>query len=239
MGSSKSDEILRFFKCYVQTVTDVIIDVSEEKLLQPKRWTLQQFLEDKKHSFYHQVGTFYTPSCACSAIGCLMSKKIHKIDQHVFESLYDVTGNKEPGHETRQRGKVDQICIHKYVPKNITLDNLDISTLCFMLTTTGSLNSSEMSCVKKIRDYRNDVCHIWTKNHYTTYVINKMWTELESSLMSLTCKRHIQRMIKTEFKHHRSYAIGSDETSELLEKMEKMIEVKFIHTYFCLLPPTV
>lgn len=220
MNASNSDQILRLFKCYVETVTDVMIEVADERLLQPKKWTLEQFLEDHLHLFYHQVGTFQTKTCDCPIVGCSLSKRIHKIDQRVFNSLYNATGKPKPGHNTKE-----QICICKFLPQNITLDDLDVSTLCFLLTTTAPLSTKETSSVKTIRNYRNDICHAWTKNHFTGQTISNIWADLESSLISLTCKRHTQRMIKREFQQHIQYVIGKDEVAEILEKMGKVVEV--------------
>lgn len=222
--SQYSDEIVRLFKCYVETVTDFICEYADSKILQPSRKTLQSFLEDEKHFFYHQLDGKPIPCCECPPHGCFIGRQ-RKMDKNMFLSLYDSSGTIEAGHRIISGGSVQQECIHKYIAKNIDIEDLDITMLCYMLLTKASITAVEKGHIEMVKKYRNEICHIWTENNYTSTHINTIWSELEGALIGLTTKSAKKKMIKTLFQGNKTYSIGKDDSNEILQKVEKIAEV--------------
>lgn len=220
-----SDDLLRLFKCYVDTVTAFLSDFADDKVLQTSGKTFQSFLDDEKHFFYHQFEQKRTPCCKCPPPGCSI-RRIRKMNKMMFDTFYESTGTVEPGHEVVHGGCLQQRCIHRYVARNITLDDLDTTIICFLLYTKAALNPTEEAHIGTILKYRNDICHIWsTPNSYTSINTSKIWQELDVAILGLIPKPARQKMMKTFLQTHRQYQIEKEDSkaiAEVLKKVEQM-----------------
>ena len=162
MGSVESEEFLKLFGCVIDIGTDVVGASFESNILQKYNGSFQDYLEDidNKHRFYHQFDDKKINCCKCPPAGCLIPKK-RKLEHWIFESVYVIDHtNSKPGHFLKGRnGFVQQICLSKYIARNVSTDSLDLTILVYFLIESGVLQHRESDAVKEIHDIRNELCH--------------------------------------------------------------------------------
>lgn len=220
MSDPEKKEIVRLYKCLIETVTEVVLGFADDKLLLPKGWNFQKYLEDNTHFFYHQiVGNKTVPCCACPSVGCSL-RRICSLDQYVFNTFYGDHGVEDKSHIMFSGGRVQQKCIHKFVARNIGLDDLDLSNVCVVLLTSGLLNSSERLNVEKIKEIRNYVSHI-SANCHPFNSLNSIWAELEVAVVNIA-KPCLRKKVKKEIQAHKTHDLADEDTKELLSDMKKV-----------------
>lgn len=218
MSSPESKELMKLFKCSTDVATKVMSAFAESKLLPPFSGNFQSFLNDQKHFFYHQWEQ--TKCCHCPPAGCAIRRK-NRMDHWIFNSFYNDNGIVHRKHVIKQEGIIQQRCLHKYVTRNICLDDLDITVLHFVLLSSGKLNGPEMSAVETINDKRNSICHAWSTCCFSMVQMNRIWTEIDSAVSTLS-NPILMPIFKSQIQFLRKFDIDKEEISSLSSKLDKL-----------------
>ncbi|CAC5402737.1 unnamed protein product [Mytilus coruscus] len=181
-NTREAQELLRLFKCLVDTGTDVVGAFATHRLLPTYNGSSELFLEDKKHETYHLWQPQKLLCCACPAAGCNL-KRMSPMDNWIFKKIYDDNGPEHGGHIVRNSRKVVQVCLHKYIKRNIAIHELDISAISFLLRNLANLSQNENTALDIITTERSQICHAYSMNCYPKALMNTKWTELENALI--------------------------------------------------------
>lgn len=220
MSSPESKELMKLFKCSTDVATKVMCAFAESKLLPPFSGNFQSFLDDQKHFFYHQWENKKTACCHCPPAGCAI-RRMNRMDNWIFNSFYNDNGIVNPQHIITQRGIIQQRCLHKYVTRNICLDDLDITVLHFVLKSSGKLNRQEMSAVETINDKRNSICHAWSTHCFSMLQMHSIWTDIDSAVSTLS-NPILMPIFKSQIQFLRKYDFDKEEISSLSSKLDKL-----------------
>lgn len=227
MNNNKPEEheLLRLFKCTIDTGTEVLSAFADLKLLQPYGGSFKRFLDDKKHQIFHMWQTKKLLCCTCPPAGCSF-KRIGNMDNWIFKKLYDDSGTEISGHFVRNRGTVEQVCLHKYITRNIAIHQLDISAISFLIRNYAPLTQNETTALDTIKFYRCEICHAYSMNCFSMVELNTAWTELEKALVELTqpCYRRIVQ------RHIQDVYVKKQEVTELVEKVQEVRAFK-LHVF--------
>ncbi|CAC5384308.1 unnamed protein product [Mytilus coruscus] len=218
--TSKVQELLLLLKCVVQTGNEVFSAFAIRKLRYKE--SFQQFLHDNKHEIFHLWQSKKLSCCACPAAGCNL-KRMSLMSNLVFKQMYDDIGLQDDReHIVCISGNVEQECLHKYIIRDISIHDLDLSAISFLLRNFTRLSPNEIDALDTITNYRNQICQTFAMNDFTKEFLSKAWTDLESALVYLTdftCKRHIMKQIQ----YLRTYSLEKEE--EIKELLKNIVEV--------------
>ncbi|XP_071144027.1 uncharacterized protein [Mytilus edulis] len=221
-NTPEAQELLRLYKCVIDTGADVLVPFAEDKLLKTYSGNFERFLDDKKHDLFHLWHSKKLLCCACLPAGCTLKRTGH-MDNWIFEKLYDDVGIEHTGHIIRNSGKVVQMCLHKYVKRNIGIHELDTVALSFLLQNFATLLPNEDTALVTIKRNRNKICHAHSANCYDMTFLNTAWTELEKSLVDLTSPSY-KGVMKKQIKYLRKVDLEKEEIMELLSNVEKVLQ---------------
>ncbi|VDI31382.1 Hypothetical predicted protein [Mytilus galloprovincialis] len=216
-------ELLRLYKCVVDTGTDVLTVFAKYKLLTTYNRNFKHFLDDKKHELFHLWQSRKFLCCECPPAGCNLKQTGH-MPNWIFKKIYDDSGPEDRGHIVRNSGNVVQVCLHKYVTRNIAIHELDISTISFLLRNLAVLSQNESTSLDLITTTRSQICHAYSTNCYSMAILNTTWTELENALVDLV-DPSFKRIIQKDIKHSRKADLENEEITELVQNVE---EVKIV-----------
>ncbi|VDI18935.1 Hypothetical predicted protein [Mytilus galloprovincialis] len=222
-NAREAQEFLRLFKCVVDTGADVLVPFTKNKLLTSYNGNFERFLDDKKHELFHLWHSKRLLCCACPPAGCILKRTGH-MDNWIFKKMYDDSGYEEGGHITRKNGKVEQLCVHKYVTRNIGIHELDIIALSFLLRNLANLLPNETTALDTIRTNRSMICHAYSTNCFNMALLNKAWSELDTALVDLTDPSY-KGVIKKQIKYLRMVELEKEEITELMTNVEEAIKV--------------
>lgn len=108
-----------------------------------------KFLSDRKHYFYHHWD--HTLCCACPSNKREISNNGH-MENGLFTKLYKFSKDDErTEHVKIENGNAIQRCIHSYIPKNIPIEDLEISSLCYLLLHSATLSPNDQHLVSFIK----------------------------------------------------------------------------------------
>ncbi|VDI79133.1 Hypothetical predicted protein [Mytilus galloprovincialis] len=215
-------ELLRLYKCVIDTGADVLVPFAEDKLLKTYNGNFERFLDDKKHELFHLWHSKKLLCCACPPAGCTLKRTGH-MDNWIFEKLYDDVGIEHTGHIIRNSGKVVQMCLHKYVTRNIGIHELDTVALSFLLQNFATLLPNEDTALVTIKRNRNKICHVHSPNCYDMTFLNTAWAELEKSLVDLTSPSY-KGVMKKQISYLRKVNLEKEEITELLKHVQDGIK---------------
>ncbi|CAC5423126.1 unnamed protein product [Mytilus coruscus] len=214
-----TEDHLKMFHCLVDTGADVLRNLAEICLLDNKKKSFYQFLEDEKHYFYHQFEQKIL-CCECPPHGCTVSRG--KIEAHVFNKVYEFKKERINKSHTVKNGMTNQKCLHAIHTRNVILDDLDLSDLNYFLWTKGKLIPQETAAIKIIMDTRNRICHPSSTTGIGLYELNNMWTELENAILDLSQPERYKNMVKMCIESHRERQ--ERETGKILHGMNQIKE---------------
>ncbi|CAC5405874.1 unnamed protein product [Mytilus coruscus] len=220
MSSPESKELMKLFKCSTDVATQVVCAFADSKLLHSYGGNFQKYLEDNKHFFYHQWEQKNTACCYCPPAGCTV-RRMSRMDNWIFNSFYNDNGITDRKHILKRGGTIQQRCLHKYKTRNIRLDNLDITILCFVLLNSGKLNGPETIAVETINIKRNSICHAWSTHCFSMVQLNDIWTEIESAVSTLT-NPYMMPIVKSLIQSSRKYDFDKEEIASLSTKLDKL-----------------
>ncbi|CAC5417707.1 unnamed protein product [Mytilus coruscus] len=206
-------ELLRLFKCVVATGTDVLTAFAKYKLLPTYNGNFQLFLDDKKHEIFHLWQSQKLLCCACPTSGCNL-KRMSRMDNWIFKKIYDDNG-------LENNRKIVQVCLHKYIKRNIAIHELDISVISFLLRNLANLSQNENTALDIITTKRSQICHAHSMNCIPLTVLNTTWTELENALVDLTDPSY-KGIIRNQTKYLRKVNLEKEEITELLKNFEEV-----------------
>lgn len=209
---------MQLFKCVVDTRTAVLAAYADGKLLSQYGGSFERFLDDKKHEIFHLWHSKKALCCACPSIGCIR-RRTGNMDIWIFKKLYDESGPEDKGHIVRNGGRIEQVCLHKYIPQHIAIYELDISAISFLLRNLTTLSPTEKTALDNISTYRRDICHACSTKCYTMSEINTAWTELENAFGELV-DRHYKRFVPEQIRKSRDIDLKEDAITELIYKCE-------------------
>ncbi|CAC5417726.1 unnamed protein product [Mytilus coruscus] len=219
-NSPEAQDLLRLFKCVVDTGTDVLTAFAKYKLLPAYNGNFELFLDDKKHEIFHLWQSQKLLCCACPSAGCNL-KRMNHMGNWIFKKIYDDSGPENRGHIVRNSRKVVQVCLHKFVTRNIAIDELDISVVSFLLRNLANLSPKETFALDMITTKRSQVCHAYAMTCYPMALLNTAWTELENALLDLADPSY-KRIIQKQIKYLRKVDIEKEEITELLKNVEEV-----------------
>ncbi|CAG2254400.1 unnamed protein product [Mytilus edulis] len=219
----EAQELLRLFKCVVDTGTDVLTAFAKDKLLTAYNGNFKHFLDDKKHELFHLWKSRKLLCCECPPAGCNLTQTVH-MPNWIFKRIYDETGPVERRHIVRHGSNIVQVCLHKYVTRNIAIHELDFSTILFLLQNLAKLSQTETTSLDVITTTRSKICHACSTNCYPMTLLNTTWTKLENALVDLVdpCFKQI---IRRDIKQFRKADLEKEEITELMQNVE---EVKIV-----------
>lgn len=219
-NSPEAQDLLRLFKCVVDTGADVLVPFTEDKLLKPYNGNFKTFLDNTKHEIFHLWQSKKLLCCECPPAGYNIKRMGH-INNWIFRKIYDDKGLEVGGHIVRNSRNVVQVCIHKYVTKHIGIHELDISALSCLLRNLAALLPNETSALDRITTYRSKICHAYSMNCYDISFLNTAWAELENALVELTDPSY-KRVIQKQIKYLRKVDLEKEEIKELLENVKQV-----------------
>ncbi|CAG2228689.1 unnamed protein product [Mytilus edulis] len=220
-------ELLRLYKCVVDTGTDVLTAFAKYKLLPTYNGNVKQYLNDKKHELFHLWKSRKLLCCECPPVGCNHKRTGH-MPTWIFQKLYDDTGPEERTHIVRNNRTIVQVCLHKYVTRNIAIHELDFSTILFLLRNLGVLSQNETASLDLITTTRSQICHAYSMNSFTMAFLNTTWTKLENALVDLV-DPPFKRIIRNDIKQLREADLKKERITVLMKNVE---EVKLIVSIF-------
>lgn len=227
-NKSESQELLRLFKCVVDTGTEVLSAFAGSKLLPTYNGCFIRFLDDKKHQIFHLWQSKKFLCCACPAAGCNLKRTGH-MDKWIFKTLYDDNGNEDRVHIVRNSGRVEQLCLHKYITRNIAIHELDISAISFLLRSLAPLSQNETTALDTVTTYRSQICHAHSMKCYSITELNTVWNELENALVDLADPFY-KRIVRNQIKDLRKINFEKEEITDLLKKVAEVNTVSIAKT---------
>lgn len=222
MSSPESKELMKLFKCSTDVATQVVCAFTDSKLLHTYAGNFEKYLEDNKHYFYHQWEKKYTPCCDCPPAGYTISR--NRMDNWIFNSFYSDTGIVNYNHVLKKEGIIIQRCLHKYIARNIRLDNLDITVLYFVLVNSGTLDGQEKTAVETIFNKRNLICHAWSTKCFSMIQLQDIWKDMEAAVSNLT-NPYMMPIVKSQIQSMRKYDFDKEEIASLSNKLDTLNEV--------------
>lgn len=213
----EAQELLRLFKCAVDTGADVLVPFAKNALLKSYSGNFESFLQDKKHRIFHIWQSQKLLCCECPPAGSNLKQNGY-MDNWIFKKLYSDSGNENKRHIVRSSGKVVQVCLHKYVTQNIGIHELDISALSFLLRNLAILSPNEITALDAITTCRSKICHAYSTNCYHMASLNITWTELENALVELTDPFY-KVVIQKQIKYLRKVDLEKEEITELMKNV--------------------
>ncbi|XP_052086369.1 uncharacterized protein LOC127723673 [Mytilus californianus] len=219
-STREAQELLRLFKCVVDTGTDVLAAFAKVKLLPTFNGNFKQFLDDKKHEIFHLWQSKKLSCCECPPAGYNFKRKSH-MDNWIFKKIYDDSGPEERRHIIRNSGNVVQVCLHKYITRNIAIDELDISVISFLLRNLSVLSQNETSSLDTITTTRSQICHAYSMNCLPLIFLNTAWTALENVLVDLADPSY-KGMTRKQIKYLRKVDLEKEEITELTKHVEEL-----------------
>lgn len=220
MSSRESKELMKLFKCSTDIATQVVCAFVDTKLLSQYGSSFLKYLENELHFFYHQWDTKKTACCACPSAGCTI-RRLKKMENWIFNTFYDDTGHVHRNHVLQTGQTTQQSCLHKYVARNIRLDNLDITILCFILLCAGTLTVTEKIAIEMINSKRNLICHAWSTKCFSMTQLNDIWTDIEIALSSLT-NPFMRPIIQSQIQSIKQCDVEKEEIVLLSSKIDKI-----------------
>lgn len=221
MASSTCEqrELLKLFKCIIDTGNEVLCAFFDMKVLSVPKYggNFSKFLEEEKHFFFHQWEQKKVMCCACPQFGCSIGR-ITKMKTWIFQKLYEANGIEDPTHIIKHRGCIQQLCLHKFVARKITVHELDISILAFFLRifATKCMSACENSSLDIVCSCRSSICHSWSSKCFSMADLNNMWKDLETHLVNLSDVRY-QRIVGKQIQAFRKLEIDREEIAELTQ----------------------
>lgn len=218
-------ELMKLFKCVLDTGNEVISAFFDFQVLSKPQYggNMVKLLDLEKHFLYHQWEPKKTMCCACPKAGCSI-KRMSKMETWIFQKLYDSTGLEDPTHVIKHGGCVQQICLHKFVSKNISVHMLDISVLSFLLRIMARMSISEKSSLNTVSLCRSRICHAWSSKCFQLTELNELWRDLETHLMNLSEVRY-RRIVQKQIQTFRKLEIDREEIVELSKQITYVKEV--------------
>ncbi|CAG2245867.1 unnamed protein product [Mytilus edulis] len=118
-----------------------------------------KFLDLNKHKLYHKWEND-TPCCHCNNFKNLphemTSTKFYMLYQKISDRPIECIKRKGV---VMKNGCIKQYCICNIIPQQmITLDDMDISMLAFLLR-NSNLTESQVKCIDNLTELRNILCH--------------------------------------------------------------------------------
>ncbi|VDI22301.1 Hypothetical predicted protein, partial [Mytilus galloprovincialis] len=224
-STPESRELLRLYKCVVETGTGVLTAFAQNKLLAAYNGNFKQFLDDKKHELFHLWQSKKLSCCECPPAGYIF-KRMSNMDNWIFKKFYADNGPENRSHIKRKGRDVVQVCLHKYVTQNIAIHELDISAISFLLRNLIILSANETTTLDIITTTRSKICHAYSFKCYSMTLLNTTWTELENALVDLTDPSY-KWSTRQQIKYLRKINLEKEEITELLSKVEEVLrEVK-------------
>lgn len=227
----ESHELLCLFKCTVDTGTDVLSAFASYKLLPKYDGSFELFLDDTKHEIFHLWYPHRSVCCACPREGCIL-KRTGNMDNSIFEQMYDDTGSEVKEHIIKHREKIVNVCLHKYRTRNISIQELDIRALSFLLRNLVHLPQNEAKALDTIATYISKICHAYFTSSHSEFELNTAWIDLENALVCLADSDY-RWLIRKQIKCLHKVNLEKEEKTQLLTKMKEVINVsKYIIKQF-------
>lgn len=186
MSSEDEKKFFRLFKFSCDTSLEVTRDFTESNVLKNFDKSLQKFLEVKKHDIYH-LWCNYAKCCKCLNFQSTQRNALVK-DQ--FTKLYDIGTNYPKGHYIQDKyNKVIQHCLCCIsVNSQCSLEKLDLTIICTLLTNCSNLCPSENMWLTNIRKIRNKLSHASSPTEFDKGRLDKWWTVLTGAVLGLASK---------------------------------------------------
>lgn len=219
-SAREAHELLLLFKCVVDIGTDVLAAFAKVKLLPPFHGNFKLFLDDKRHEIFHMWQSKKLSCCECPPAGYNLKRKSH-IHDWIFQKIYDDSGLEERRHKIRKSGKDVQVCLHKYVSRNIAINELDLSVISFLLRNLAVLSQNETTSLDTITKTRNDICHSYSMTGIPLISLNTAWIALENAIVDLADPSY-QEMTRKQIKYLRKVDLEKEEITELLKDVNKI-----------------
>lgn len=221
-NTREAQEFLRIFKYVVETGTEVISSFAIRRLLPKYNGDFRQFLADKRHEIFHLRKTKIITCCGCHQTGCIL-RRTPKMENWIFDKIYDNTGHEDASHIIHRGGKIAQACLHKFVPRTIAINELDIGALSFLLQNLAILSQKEHAALGTIKEIRSNIVNASSTNCYPIAVLNDAWTKLENALVDIADPSY-KSVIHREIMDLRNVGLEKEEKQELL-KNESIVSI--------------
>ncbi|CAG2228401.1 unnamed protein product [Mytilus edulis] len=224
-NTHEARELLRLFKCVVDTGTDVLAAFAKVSFYRHSTEILNNFLMTKNMKYCtsgnlksYYVVSAHQPVCNVTRKRCM--------DNWIFKTFYDDSGPENTGHIVRNSRDIVQVCLHKYITRNIAIEELDISTITFLLRNLAILSLNETTSLNIITKTRNQICHAYSMNCYTMASMHTAWSDLENALVDLTDPPY-KRILRKQVKFLRKAELEKEEITELKNNVDRvLLEVK-------------
>ncbi|XP_063427634.1 myosin-9-like [Mytilus trossulus] len=167
---------------------------------------MDQFLKTNKHFFYHQYEK--RKPCCGQLHGCAIKGNM---DKQIFNKVYLKNGETDTSS-----------CLDRYVPKTVSVDNLDLSDLNFFLWNKGSLSSQERQFMQSIMLVRGHICHPPSTNIYSNTELTQMWTTLGDAIEHFAEPPRYKKMVVMQIQTLKTTRLSEVEADQILQRMENM-----------------
>lgn len=191
----KDKKVKRLIKSAVDTSTNVLRALCHKKLLSYPGEDFQSFLTKNLHYFFHQYEGENIRCCECT-LSDSENTETSDFPKAVFLQAYKYRGDPADGHNVTEEENIVQKCIHTYVTREISLDDLETEALSVFVLHKGNLSEEENAAVKVIRTIAQRLDDKMRELHYNMQI---KWTDLEEAVISLTYPHYYRQLVKELF----------------------------------------
>lgn len=189
-------KVRRLIKSAVDISTNVLRAFCQKRLLSCPEEDFQSFLTENLHYFFHQYEGENIRCCECTLSDCYNIRTID-LPESVFLQAYAYIGDPSDGHVVIEKERIVQKCIHTYVTRDISLDDLETEALSVFLYHRGNLSSEEYGAVKVIQTVVQRLDDM--KREQPPLNIEIKLIDLETAVISLTYPHYYRKMVTELF----------------------------------------
>lgn len=191
----KDKKVKRLMKSAVDTSTNVLRALCQNKLLSDPGEDFQSFLTKNLHYFFHQYEEENIRCCECMLSNC-ENTKITDFPKSVFLQAYEYKGDPADGHVVKEEENIVQKCMHTYETRKISLDELKTEALSVFLLHKGHLSPEENEAMKIIR---STVQRLDDTKQEQPQNMEVKWVDLKTAVISLTHPHYYRQLVKEVF----------------------------------------
>lgn len=219
-NTSENQKLLRLLQFVFKIGDTVLIQLASDKILPKYNNNFQWFLIKEKHEIFHLLQPQLL-CCECSpAVSNLNQKSIEGIK--LFEQLYEDTDPDDRRYNICVKERNVPVCLHKYKPRNISVDELEMSVLSFLLMNFAHLSSTGKNALNTITFYKNELCNLYSSNCFTKFSLDTTWNELKNAFL-IIMPLSLTRVVQYEINNCPTLDLTKEDKRVLLGKIKTNI----------------